>query len=317
MYAPFLCFDLILIFWFQLNMIAVCSSTRITKIITVFRYWYVHGENFDEVCISFDVNDMDEYEKFRDAPDSFQKIPSQAYPLVITFNMFLLMLDRTCGSSYFERFPSIRKIFFIGSASSRLFAPMVRKIEVTYEKFSTSYWPHFNSQYTRKLDPSRVFTEIISCVKGTLQYEEYNDTKLSLSSYLDLSMRRVSNFSKDERVNIYKIFEDYEKQKILQGEYDVADLVNDLFCRLKCERYGGKFMDFVYIDEVQDLTMKQLALFKYICKNVEEGFVFSGDTARTIARGVDFRFQDIRHLFYKEFVLGVECIAEEYKINIG
>ncbi|MCL7031200.1 hypothetical protein MKW94_000317 [Papaver nudicaule] len=47
--------------------------------------------------------------------------------------------------------------------------------------------------------------------------------------------------------------------------------------------------------------MRQAALFKHICQNFEEGFVFSGDTAQTVARGVDFRFQDIRSLFYNEF----------------
>ncbi|MED6110882.1 hypothetical protein PIB30_047030 [Stylosanthes scabra] len=44
-------------------------------------------------------------------------------------------------------------------------------------------------------------------------------------------------------------------------------------------------------------------LKRYVCQNVEEGFVFSGDTAQTIARGIDFRFQDIKSLFYKKFVL--------------
>jgi superfamily I DNA/RNA helicase len=56
-------------------------------------------------------------------------------------------------------------------------------------------------------------------------------------------------------------------------------------------------MHFVYIDEVQDLTMSQIALFKYVCRNVEEGFVFCGDTAQAIARGIDFRFRDIKSLF--------------------
>jgi hypothetical protein len=37
----------------------------------------------------------------------------------------------------------------------------------------------------------------------------------------------------------------------------------------------------------------------YMCaENVEEGFVFCGDTAQTIARGIDFRFQDIKSLLY-------------------
>ncbi|GER55612.1 HXXXD-type acyl-transferase family protein, partial [Striga asiatica] len=38
-------------------------------------------------------------------------------------------------------------------------------------------------------------------------------------------------------------------------------------------------------------------------KNVDEGFVFFGDTAQTIARGIDFCFEDIRSLFYTEFYM--------------
>ncbi|MCL7024853.1 hypothetical protein MKW94_004240, partial [Papaver nudicaule] len=76
----------------------------------------------------------------------------------------------------------------------------------------------------------------------------------------------------------------------------------DLHRRLRKGSYRGAHMDFVYIDEVQDLTMRQAALFKYISQNFEEGFVFSGDTAQTIARGIEFRFQDIRPLFYNEFI---------------
>ncbi|XP_057251294.1 uncharacterized protein LOC130589375 [Beta vulgaris subsp. vulgaris] len=216
------------------------------------------------------------------------------------------MLDRTLGLSYFDRFPDIRKIHSLSIANSRLVAQTVRRKEVTYDKFRTSYWSHFNSQLTRKLDPSRVFTEINSCIKGSLHFGESDDAKLSLQSYLQLSKSRVSNFSEDEREMIYQIFEDYEKKKVVRGEFDLADLVNDLHCRLKCEKYEGEIMDFVYIDEVQDLTLKQLALFKYICNNVEEGFVFAGDTAQTIARGVNFRFEDIKCLFYAEFLCGEE-----------
>ncbi|KAI3942687.1 hypothetical protein MKW92_020095 [Papaver armeniacum] len=76
----------------------------------------------------------------------------------------------------------------------------------------------------------------------------------------------------------------------------------DLHRRLIKGSYRGDQMDFVYVDEVQDLTMRQAALFKYVCQNFEEGFVFSGDTAQTIARGIESRFQDIRSLFYNEFI---------------
>ncbi|KDP32608.1 hypothetical protein JCGZ_13158 [Jatropha curcas] len=92
--------------------------------------------------------------------------------------------------------------------------------------------------------------------------------------------------------------------KIANGDFDTADFVIDLHLRLSNGKYEGDIMDFVYIDDVQDLTMRQIALFKHICRNVTEGFIFSGDTAQTIARGIDFRFEDIRSLFYNEFVLG-------------
>ncbi|KAL2542930.1 Uncharacterized protein Adt_03908 [Abeliophyllum distichum] len=99
------------------------------------------------------------------------------------------------------------------------------------------------------------------------------------------------------------VFKDYEKMKTKYCEYDLADLVMNLYFRLNNENLQGEKMDFVYVDEVQDLTTTQIALFSYICKNVDEGFVFSGDTAQTIAKGGDFRFEDVRSLFYNEFVM--------------
>ena len=101
---------------------------------------------------------------------------------------------------------------------------------------------------------------------------------------------------------MFTLIQAYEKMKSERGEFDLGDFVNDIHSRLKNGNYEGDIMDFVYIDEVQDLTMRQISLFKYICLNVDEGFIFAGDTAQTIARGFDFRFQDIRSLFYKEFL---------------
>ncbi|CAI5957750.1 unnamed protein product [Closterium sp. NIES-64] len=66
-------------------------------------------------------------------------------------------------------------------------------------------------------------------------------------------------------------------------------------------RCGPPFQ-YVYVDEVQDLTQAQIAILCFLCANTSDGFVFAGDTAQTIARGVDFRFQDIRRLFYELFL---------------
>ncbi|CAJ2636390.1 unnamed protein product [Trifolium pratense] len=234
--------------------------------------------------------DVDTSIQFKNLPDSLINLPANSYPLVITFQKFLMMLDGTLGNSYFERF----------SVKSVALETFMRKKEVTYDRFDSLYWPHFNSEYTKSLDPSRVFSEIMSHIKGGMHGD---GSKLSRESYVSLSENRASSLSKHKREMIYNLYQSYEKMKMLRGDFDLADIVADLHLRLRTKRYEGDELHFVYIDEAQDLTMSQIALFKYVCPNVEEGFVFCGDTAQTIARGVDFRFQDIKSLFYNKFVL--------------
>ncbi|KAI3900086.1 hypothetical protein MKW98_000986, partial [Papaver atlanticum] len=232
-----------------------------------------------------DMHDIDDTIAFSSIPDSFIDLPLDCYPLVITFQKFLLMLDGSMEDSYFDRFNDVRE-----------------SKEVNYDRFNSFYWPHFNCHLTRKLDSSTVFVEIMSHIKGGLIVGRVPNGKLSPGNYLLLSEGRVSTLSKDLREMIYDIFLNYEKKKLLNGEFDFADLVMDLHQRLRKGIYRGDQMDFVYVDEVQDLTMRQAALFKYMCQNFEAGFAFSGDTAQTTARGIDFRFQDIRSLFYNEFI---------------
>ncbi|XP_048135410.1 uncharacterized protein LOC115739970 isoform X2 [Rhodamnia argentea] len=255
---------------------------------------------------SSSVNEIvDDAALFKDIPDSFGDLSPNSYPLIITFRKLLMMLDGTVGVSFFQRFPDLREFCHGQSYNSRAVAlqSLLRAKEVTYEKFCAVYWPHFNDRIRRRLDPSRVFTEIMSHIKGGLQPADCCDGKLDRLAYVSLSEGRVSTLSIQRREEIYDAFEDYEKMKMKNGEFDLADLVNDLHRRIFREQFAGNVVDFVYIDEVQDLTMRQISLFKYICRNVDEGFVFSGDTAQTIARGIDFRFEDIRSVFYKEFLI--------------
>ncbi|XP_045797847.1 uncharacterized protein LOC123892041 [Trifolium pratense] len=227
------------------------------------------------------------------AKDSFSDLPSNLYPLVITFRKFLLMLDSTLGNSYIRRFSDLKK-------------------EVNYERFESIYWPRFNSQLIKKLDSYLVFTEIMSHIKGGIK--EADTCKLSREDYCTLSESRTSSsLSMKTREMIYDIFQNYEKIKMQRGEFDMADIVIDLHHRLRTEKYKGDLMNFVFIDEVQDLTMAHISLFKHICRNVEDGFVFCGDTAQTIGRGIDFRFQDVRSLFYKNFVSESKSRFEDKK----
>lgn len=250
------------------------------------------------------MEEIDDATQFEDLQDSFVEVPLQSYPLIITFFKFLMMLDGTVGTSFFDRFPHVRQLAHgkSGCTRSLAFQTFIRTKEVTFERFISSYWPHFNTLLTKKVHFSTAFTEIMSVIKGGLLSGEACDGKLSRQDYVSLSESRGSLIMREKREIIYDIFKAYEKRKAVNGEFDVADIVIDLLRRLRNERYAGDQMHFVYIDEVQDLSMGQISLFKYICQNFSEGFVFSGDTAQTIARGIDFRFEDIRCLFYLEFL---------------
>ncbi|KAK2383852.1 P-loop containing nucleoside triphosphate hydrolase superfamily protein [Trifolium repens] len=256
----------------------------------------------DSCSVEEDIVDVDTSIQFKNIPESFVNIPAESYPLVITFQKFLMMLDETVGNSYFERFSDLSSLSENIGARSVALETFIRKKQVTYERFESLYWPHFNSQYTKTLDSSRVFTEIMSHIKGGMQSLEPGEGKLNRQDYLSLSENRASSLSKQKREIIYDFYQSYEKIKMDKGDFDLADIVADIHCRLRINKYEGDEMHFVYIDEVQDLTMSQIALLKYVCQNVEEGFVFCGDTAQAIARGIDFRFQDIKSLFYKKFV---------------
>ncbi|KAL8479576.1 hypothetical protein ACS0TY_026464 [Phlomoides rotata] len=262
-------------------------------------------ENFSGSDVFTGMDDVDEMAEFKDIPDTFLGIEQEKYPLIITFHKFLMMLDGTLGNSYFQRFHEVRDTSHYENRRSIALQTFMRKKEVTYDRFRSLYWPHFNAKLTKNLDPSRVFTEIMSHIKGGLQDDDACDFKKSRQDYISLSDSRISTLSEEIRDVIYDIFEDYEKMKLECCDFDLSDFVNDIHLRIKNEDLLilGDKMDFVYIDEVQDLSMRQISLFRYICKNVDEGFVFSGDTAQTIARGIDFRFEDIRSLFYTEFLM--------------
>jgi superfamily I DNA/RNA helicase len=71
----------------------------------------------------------------------------------------------------------------------------------------------------------------------------------------------------------------------------------------------------VYIDEIQDLSLSQIALLNYVCQNPEKGFVFCGDTAQAIAKETDFRLEDIKALYYEKFVQGLKRSIEVFELN--
>ncbi|WOL05870.1 hypothetical protein Cni_G14601 [Canna indica] len=273
------------------------------------------GGEFSGTTASLFMHDSSELSDFQDIPDNFSGLKQEHYPLVITFRKLLMMLDGTMRRSFLDKYYCQWGVDQDHSGGLKSFAlqAIIQSKEVDYDKFAGSYWPHFNEELRKTVDCSTVFTQIISHIKGGIESGRFQTGKLSREDYLLLSEKRVSTISSQAREVIYDIFVAYENQKLLACEYDLSDFVNHLHDQLYYNGYEGDMIDFVYIDEVQDLTMRQIGLLKYVCKNFKEGYTFAGDTAQTIARGIDFRFQDIRSLFYKEFISEVKGGHNENK----
>ncbi|XP_010246024.1 PREDICTED: uncharacterized protein LOC104589404 isoform X2 [Nelumbo nucifera] len=242
-----------------------------------------------------------------DEPYCFMSYENLAAPKTSALRQIFLTVNANLCSSVKDYITRLRRLVtgdeIQGDLNEIKMQELIRSKEVDFERFYTLYWPSFNMKFTTKLDPALVFTQIISYIKGGRGLgKTYHHEKMDENDYIMLSEMRSSTLSKDEREMIYKIFLDYEKRKQMNGDYDISDLVIDLHCRFRVDGYKGAMVDFVYVDEVQDFTLNQISLLKYICANVQDGYLFCGDTAQTLMKGVSFRFQEIRSMFYREFL---------------
>ncbi len=83
--------------------------------------------------------------------------------------------------------------------------------------------------------------------------------------------------------------------KIRTKHYDFMDLVNHILVDIDTYGYSGPIINYLFIDEVQDLPQATMYL---VSKIVANGIFYCGDSAQTIAKGVNFKFNDIPKMFH-------------------
>lgn len=101
--------------------------------------------------------------------------------------------------------------------------------------------------------------------------------------------------SKEEKLEIYMIWVRYEQWKTEMRAYDINDVVNHILQQLKSDVLKeSQIIHFLMVDEVQDLTQNIISLLMNLA---QKNIFFSGDTAQTIAKGIGFRFYDLKQVF--------------------
>jgi hypothetical protein len=190
----------------------------------------------------------------------YSQLTDPEFPVICTYSTLLMMIDQSLPVSFFGR----------GITLSR---------EVTFERFESHYALHF----TQELDcsASLVYTEIISRIKGSIPaLHSPSGWYLSEEQYIALGELRDSTVTNTaQRRVIYSTFKKYERMKNDNHDYDLLDIVH--YCYRALQQHSLPQVSSVYVDEVQDLTPAQIALFKFVCRN-PNGYLFAGDTAQTV-----------------------------------
>ena len=227
-----------------------------------------------------------------------------SFPLICTWEDFLTMLENTAAklcrrTSYdLEMPPNQRGDEIIDTKRS------LRCQFIDFHVFQSDYWPHFSHALTKDFSVHLIFSEIMGVIKGSASSRESLEP-LRRDEYLARSCRLAPTFKEGpERSRVYDVFEMYQKLKLEQGGVDQIDRVVKLLRLVgqdpSLKRLLRLKFDEVYIDEIQDHRCLDVELLLNFIKD-GRGFHFAGDTAQAISQDSNFRFSDIKGLFYEHF----------------
>lgn len=292
-------------------------------------------KNFRDLCNGLLVV-KEHASHFSDEPvGNLDKIDDLSYPLFLGSRDLLLALDATLpGKPFFARLPNGKLLAPVagwGEKESHLsFLPVSDseeedeetdeenvdevegdsgmknlkakrkansvKREVTYKVFVHEVWPEIEKKSLSEYHPSLVWTEFCSFIKGAAESLISTNGYMSKEEYHSVGRKKAPNFLGD-RDAIYHMFTRYHKICASKNLFDEFDFLHNIYKRLCSHPIQPWLFDEIYVDETQDFTEAELFLLIRCCQDPNQLF-FTGDTAQSIMRGVAFRFNDLRSLFF-------------------
>lgn len=129
------------------------------------------------------------------------------------------------------------------------------------------------------------------------------DRALTLEEYLNLGEKR-SRLTDAQKKKAYSLYERYNSHFLVEGRWDDCDRVASLLKLIgNADRETREKLSYdkVYVDEIQDYTSAEVALFFLLSR--PDGLFLAGDTAQSVVEGVEFRFDDVRsvaHTLYPQ-----------------
>ena len=276
-----------------------------------------------------------------DGIETLRNVPESRYPLFATVSEMLRLLDRSLVGEPFLRETDNEKerddeegglyamgdYFEVnydsdsdeeGKLDAGGFEDESARSEMTWTRFN-GLWKKINVAPAADIDASVFWTEVNSQLKGSVDAIELlsnpslgkNEMMAQLRDVYMSSGRKTSAILPAQREVLWRLFLKYEEFKRRSFYYDNNDLVAACLRRVKQHGTCGIFVHQLYVDEVQDFSMAELSLLVRFC-DPNSAFL-AGDSAQTIARGIGFRFVDLRSLFH--YVPGAAAVPKPYTLT--
>ena len=180
--------------------------------------------------------------------------------------------------------------FFYRSPISSIKVELKEANESTFIAFYKSFLskrkkvPLAQKLYLLNLNPLEIYAQLISIIKGSYISHLYMNNCISKEDYKAKGKKITDLPNLDEIYDVCMLYEDYKKKN---KYFDIQDLVNFLIRQVKLELKDVKLIDYLFIDEIQDLTISQIYLLILVSNYCK---IYAGDTCQTISKTNRFRF---------------------------
>ncbi|EAR83701.2 hypothetical protein TTHERM_00827180 (macronuclear) [Tetrahymena thermophila SB210] len=232
----------------------------------------------------------------------------KTWPLFTTVRNLINMIDGNLAIPFLKRDTNGRILNDLGYQNNNFIRSKIKGgdefyQEIGIQQFIHEFWQEHKQQLeTLNVDYFTAYSQINSYITGHLKSFLSHDGMISLQQYINIVGRTKNYLDNQQKVNIYKICQMYQKWKISKKYFDLNDQVIYILKQIFQKRYFSNdgFFHYIFIDEVQDLNCLIIYLLTII---TEQNIFMGGDTAQTISQEIAFRFTELKAFFQKRFMI--------------
>ncbi|KAI0369977.1 hypothetical protein BV20DRAFT_330785 [Pilatotrama ljubarskyi] len=232
-----------------------------------------------------------------DLPKRYGALEDDHFPMFLTYDHLCRLLENEFDNLLCEANKRRRAGETLRGVLRSSKTPDQTDGMISDKTFLGTYWFHFPQSLTKSLNPDLVFSEFLGVIQGSNEALNSEKGHLDRDTYCRRGHRSLISDA-DQREAIYELYLAYRKKKKQLWQRDAADRTYELVNALKEERFPGRPVDFLYVDEAQDNLLTDTYVLRALCPN-PHGMFWAGDTAQTIAAGSAFRFSELKAFLHQ------------------